>query len=113
MADFQQVPGVLNITTTRDDDVTLILTWKDANSLPMDLTGYTFVAEIDGTTNSILTVTNTDLVNGIISVVIPKTVLAAYIDGIYGWHLTRTIAGLSRRVLYGNFTLKTKGKNVL
>ena len=112
MADFTQVPGVMNITTTRDDDVPLVLEWKDSGGLPMNLTGYTFVAAIDGPTDSTLTVTSVDLPNGKISISFPKTVLSTYLDGVYSWYLNWTVGGMSRKALYGKFTLNTRYKGV-
>lgn len=113
MADFEQVPGTLNITTTRDDDLSIGLTWSGPSGTALPLAGYTFetgVEILNGSSTVVYngTVTVTDAPNGIIVVGFPKTTLAKIIDGVHSWYLTWTTGGVSRRVLNGYFILQTK-----
>ncbi len=108
MTIIEQVPGVIDIVTTRDDDYRLNLQWKTAN-VPMDLTGYTFAAYLKAGTNSLAaSIITTGLASGQVSAIFHRAQLASLADGIYTWHMTwNTPDTQSRRVLYGFFTLKT------
>lgn len=102
MADITQLPGNLNIATTIYDDLSILLDFNIA------LTGYTFSSKIvkDGAETTI-TVTNTSLATGQITLSVANTVLAGVGAGNHDWYLSWiTNTAVDRRVLIGKFTLQ-------
>jgi hypothetical protein len=101
MADIEQLPGELNITTTADDDLSVLLDFD------VVLTGYTFVAKVEHyQTTTTITVTNTDLAAGKITISLTNTQLTAIGAGIHKWYLNWTTGTTDRRVLAGTFTIQ-------
>jgi hypothetical protein len=102
MADFTQIPGELNIEVGLGDDLSMLIDFD------IVLTGYTFIGKvihIDGVTETNITITNTDLSTGKITI----SMTDAQIDAIGAyecrWYLEWTTGTASRRVLAGKFTI--------
>jgi len=102
MATIEQLPGELNIITTQHDDLSILLDFD------IVLTGYTFASEIEvSLIDSILTIANTDLSTGKITLTASRALLLTIPIGIHRWYLDWIAPGtLHRRVLSGTFTLK-------
>jgi hypothetical protein len=102
MTSVNQIPGELNITTTQSDDLSVLLDFDIA------LTGYTFTAKVRvQSTEYALTITNTDLAAGQITLSALKSLLATIPVGEHLWYMDWISAGgLHRRALYGTFTLQ-------
>ncbi len=105
MANLTNVPGELNIKTTRDDfSVTL--------DFSIALTGYTFAAYIvpkNVGTPVAMTVTAVDLSAGQIKLTVDDAVLAALSLDTHYWYLKWTDTDTNvRRVLAGDFQLVEK-----
>ena len=102
MANLTQTAGELNIKTTRDN-FSMLATFN------ISLTGYTFEAYIvhkNSDVNSALTVTNTNLASGQITISADDSVLAAIPLDKHFWYLRWTDgSGNVRRVLAGDFEL--------
>ena len=105
MADYEQLPGELNIKTSISDDLSILLDFD------IDLTGYTFTANMlkAGTeTATALTVTNTSLPSGQITISTTNTTLATLGSGIHRWYLKWiNPSTIDRKVLAGKFELVT------
>jgi len=101
MADISQQPGELNITTTTDDDLSILLDFD------IVLTGYTFTSKVEhvGTTTTI-TVTNTDLSTGKITISLTNIQLTAIGEGTHRWYLDWNTGTADRRVLAGEFIVR-------
>lgn len=101
MADLDQRPGELNITTTTSDDLSILLDFD------IVLTGYTFTAfvEHDGTSTAI-TIVNTNLATGQITISLTNTQLTTIGTGYHFWYLAWNDSSLDRRVLAGNFNIR-------
>ena len=99
MAEVTQVPGEANLTISQGDDMSFLVDFD------IDLTGYTFeskVVESDGT-ETVITVTDTSLANGQITITMTDTLSAALSAEIHKWYLDRTNAGSQQRLLAGDF----------
>jgi len=104
MATITQLPGVLDIEVGLGDDLSLLLDWD------INLTGYTFEGKISkaGTgTITDITIINTDLAAGKITLILTDTQILALGAEVHGWYLRWTVSDNSRRVLTGAFTIKS------
>lgn len=107
MSDIEQLPGELNITVAQGDDFSLALDFD------IDLTGYTFVAKVKMSADEELiamSVTETDLSAGQITLVLTDTQTAEIVVATHKWFLVWTTSGTSliRNVLAGNFIVENK-----
>ena len=109
MAEYTQIPGTLNINTTRDDDLYISLQWTGESGTAIDFSTYTFdaVLDVSSTDKRPGTVTIVDAINGKIAVSFAKTTLSSIQDGPYSWHLNWSHNSASRRVMSGYFILMT------
>jgi hypothetical protein len=101
MTTLSQTPGDLDIEVGMGDDLSLLLDFD------IVLTSYTFagaVVKLDKETA--ISVANTDLSAGQITISLTDTQITALGTGHYRWYLTWTLSGTSRRVLAGDFTVK-------
>ena len=99
MAEVTQIPGRLDIQLAQGDDMSILLDFD------IDLTGYTFeskVVEADET-ETVITVVETDLSNGQITLTLSDTLSALISVATHSWFLDRTNAGSQRRQLAGDF----------
>ena len=99
MAEVTQIPGRLDIQLAQGDDMSLLVDFD------IDLTGYTFeskVVEADET-ETVITVVETDLSTGKITITLSDTDSALISAAKHSWFLDRTNAGNQRRQLAGNF----------
>lgn len=99
MADFEQIPGTLNVKVALGDDLVLPLQFSIA------LTGYTFVADMGGQTPA---QDVSQLASGILTLTLTDTQIAALGEGSFEWSLQWTLAGASRTVLAGAFRVVNK-----
>ena len=103
MAEITQIPAELDIEVTQGDDWSMLI---DAD---IDLTGYTFaskVEEVDGTSTDI-TVTETDLSAGQVTLSLTDTETDALSVINHKWYFDWTVSGATRRVLAGKYTIIT------
>jgi hypothetical protein len=99
MADYEQIPGELNIRVGLGDD------WSQLFDFDIVLTGYTFVGKVeesDGTTTDI-TFTNTDLSTGKVTLSLTDAQIAAIGAGLHRWYMAWTVSTATRRVFAGRF----------
>ena len=100
MADLQQIPGVLNITVTAIDDMSIALDFYAS------LVGYTFTAFVQSASASTaITVTAADLAAGQLTLSLTNSQLTTIGVGYHKWYLAWNTGTLDRRVLAGNFTI--------
>ena len=101
MADLDQRPGELNITTTTSDDLSIALDFD------ISLTGYTFTAFVQHSdTTTAITITNVDLSAGQITLSLTNTQLATIGQGFHFWYLAWNTGTVDRRILAGNFNIR-------
>ena len=96
MADVKQLPAEVNLEIVAGDD------WSRLVDFNINLTGYTFVAITS--TGVVITVTNTDLTNGQITLSMSDATTALLKNG-STWYLAWTIGGLTRKVFEGNVSV--------
>lgn len=94
---FEQIPGKLDIEVGMGDDLAFLLDFD------IPLTGYTFQAFVD---TIAMTVTNTDLAAGKITLSLTDAQITALGTELHTWHLTWTLNGISRRILSGAFIVR-------
>lgn len=102
MTTYQQMPGRLDIEVGLGGDFSMLIPFKIGES-PFPLTGYTFESKVDGVA---ITVTNTDLASGQITLSLTDTQVIALGAGKHTWYLIWTLAGISQRVFAGGFSIK-------
>jgi len=103
MATYEQLPGTLNIVTTTQDDLSILLDFD------ISLTGYTFVSYVQyGSSQTAITVTNTNLAAGQITLSLTDAQLTAIGNGTYGWYLKWNNGTADRKILAGEFTIRVK-----
>mgnify|MGYP001563702499 CR=1 FL=1 len=104
MATINLLPGELNIVVSMTNDFSLLLDFD------IVLTGYTFTAKVSAEgmgTLTTITVTNTSLATGQITLSLADTVLATIGRGDHSWYLQwATDTSVDRRVLEGDFKIK-------
>ena len=97
MAELLQQPGELNITVTSKDDLPILLDFD------IDLTGYTFTAYVNSTA---MTIVETDLANGQVTISLTDTQLTALTPGPHKWYFKWNDGTNDRVVLAGVFTIR-------
>src|SRR3990167_2807901 len=101
MAEFEQIPGELDIEVGLGDDLSMLVDFD------IVLTGYTFSAKVEhAATTTDITVTSTNLAVGQITMSLTDAQITAIGAGSHRWYLTWTTGTTSRRVLAGVFTIK-------
>ena len=83
MTEITNIPATLDVKTSISD-LSITLTFTGIN-----LTGYTFIVLVHGKdgTDTAWTVTNTDLVNGVITISLTDVQIAAIGKGYHSWDL--------------------------
>jgi len=103
MTTFEQLPGELDIEVGAGDDLAILLDFD------ISLTGYTFESTVvKPSGNTAITVTNTNLASGQITLSLTDVQITAIGVGTWYWYLTWTLSGASRRALAGVFTVKAR-----
>ena len=100
MAELKQIAGVLDIEVEQSDD------WSQLLDFDIDLSGYTFeskVDELDSSDSTTITVTDTNLSEGQITLSLTDELVGALAIGRHSWYLEWTVGELVRRVLAGKF----------
>ena len=101
MTEFKQEPAKLDLTATHNDDFDFNLDFN------IDLTGYTFSAQVVTVSTNVLvpmTVTEVDLGLGQIALGIDTAVLATLeTSNKHHWYLQWTVGGKPRKILAGLF----------
>ena len=99
MSEVTQVPGVLDIEIQSGDDFACLLDFN------ISLTSYTFTASINLLLSDDVTISvaETDLSAGKITISVTDTQTAAIQPGSYSWKLRGTISGYTRTFLQGRF----------
>jgi hypothetical protein len=95
MATVSTLPGTLNVTVKHGDELSQLVDFS------VDLTGYTFEAEvvsaITGSSVGAVTVSPISLASGQVNLAMTETVCDAIAPGSYLWRLIWTAPGSSRR----------------
>jgi hypothetical protein len=95
MATVSTLPGTLNIAVKRGDELSQLLDFS------IDLTGYTFTAEVVSAITyeeiAAPTITAVNLSTGQVNLAMAETVTAAIAPGSYLWRLIWTAPGTVRR----------------
>lgn len=104
------VPADQDLTITRGDTETLVVTITSDGSTPVNITGRTYRAQIrssqDSTTiKASFTCTVTDGANGQVTCVLSATDSATLPVGIAFWDLEETASGVVSTILAGNVTV--------
>lgn len=93
---YEQVPQVMPLRFPQGDGLII------HTQASMNLTGYTFEAKILGTPTIVLTVTNVDLANGLVDIVLHTTDSTTLtIGGDYRWYFTWIYGGEKRMMISG------------
>jgi len=103
-------PADQDLTITRGDTETLVVTITTDGSTAVDITGRTYASQIcsqqDSTTiKASFTCTVTSAVNGQVTCVLSATSSAALSAGLYFWDLQETASGVVSTILSGNVTV--------
>ena len=103
-------PADQDLTITRGDTETLIVTITTDGSTAVDITGRTYRAQIrsqqDSTTiKASFTCTVTAAVSGQVTCVLSATSSATLSAGLYFWDLEETASGTVSTILAGNITV--------
>ena len=102
------VPATLDLAARQNADFRRRLTFSDQNGTAIDLTGFVIDADItDAADRNIIATFNhtvVDAANGVIDLVLPKTVSVGLAPGNYGWDLSLT-SGIGERAYYLTGTL--------
>ena len=87
------------IKITNTDDMSILIDHET------DLSGATWTAAVDETdgTSTVITVVDTDLGAGQITITMTDTLLSAISEDTHKWYIDRTNAGEQRRYWAGNF----------
>ena len=103
-------PADQDLTITRGDTETLVVTITTDGSTPVDITGRTYSSQIrtqqDSTTiKASFTCTVTSGAAGQVTCVLSATSSAALSAGLYFWDLQETASGTVSTILAGNITV--------
>ena len=103
-------PADQDLTITRGDTETIVVTITSDGSTPIDITGRTYLAQIrtspDNTTvKASFTCTVTSAANGQVTCTLSATDSATLPVGIAYWDLQETASGVVSTILSGNVTV--------
>lgn len=103
-------PADQDLTITRGDTETLVVTITTDGSTAVDITGRTYASQIrtqqDSTTiKAAFTCTVTNGAAGQVTCVLSSTSSAALSAGLYFWDLQETASGIVSTILSGNVTV--------
>lgn len=104
------VPADQDLTITRGDTETLVVTITSDGTTPINITGRTYRAQIrsaqDATTiKASFTCVVTDAANGQVTATLSATNSAALSSGIYYWDFEENASGVVSTILAGNVTV--------
>lgn len=104
------VPADQDLTITRGDTETIVVTITSDGTTPINITGRTYRAQIrssqDATTvKASFTCTVTDAANGQVTATLSATNSATLASGIYYWDLEENASGVISTILAGNVTV--------
>ena len=89
MADLNLIPGELNITIASRNDLPISLTVTDSVGDPYSLVGFTFVSEVTNAftyVKTAISIVETNLAGGVVSISLTDTQLVALGKGIHKWY---------------------------
>jgi hypothetical protein len=101
MTDITQMPAEVNLKFCTADYMSYLLDFD------MSLAGYTFSAKVEHSTSTDITVTNTDLAAGKITISLTNAQITAIGTGSFLWYLDLTTGATKRRYLAGTFTIES------
>ncbi len=104
------VPADQDLTITRGDTETLVVTITSDGTTPINITGRTYRAQVrsqaDSTTiKASFTCTVTDGANGQVTAVLSATDSATLSAGVYFWDFEETASGTVSTILSGTVTV--------
>lgn len=101
MPSYEQVPGTLNLSFKRGDDVSALIDFT-----PADLTAHTvtstIVSAVTGAAVVPFTVTIPSAADGQVNIALTDTQTASMARGTYNWSLTWTEGNVTRTALVGH-----------
>ena len=103
-------PADQDLTITRGDTETIVVTLTTDGTTPIDITGRTYRAQIRSTQDSTtikasFTCTVTSGPNGQVTCVLAAVDSATLSSGLYYWDLEETASGVVSTILAGNVTV--------
>lgn len=103
-------PAKQNLTVTRGDTLTLVVTMTSDGSTPIVITGRTYAAQVRtspdaSSASASFTCTITDGANGVLTCTIPAATTATLNPQVYVWDLQETASGTVATVLTGTVTV--------
>lgn len=103
-------PSTLDLTITRGDTETIVVTLTTDDVTPINITGRTYAAQLRTTPNisvvsASFTCTVTDGANGVVTCVLSSTSSALLSPGYYYWDLQETASGVVSTLLSGTVTV--------
>lgn len=104
MTTLNQKPGELDVQVGLGDSFSKLLTFTQ-NATPLVLTGYTVTAYVDKNdgTQTALTIVNTSLAAGQVTVSLTPTQITALGEGSHKWWVYYTNGTIARRITAGDF----------
>ena len=103
-------PATQDLTITRGDTETIVVTSTTDGTTPIDITGRTYSAQLRTTPDiavisATFTCTVTDAPNGKVTCVLPASASALLDPGYYYWDLQENAAGVISTLLSGTVTV--------
>ena len=104
------VPAQVDVTITRGDTTTLVITITSNGTTPIDITGRTYTAQVRGNTEDTsaevaFTCTLTTPASGILTCVLSATQTATLEPGNHVWDLQENASSVISTILSGAFTV--------
>ena len=104
------VPAQTDVTITRGDTTTLVITITTNGTTPIDITGRTYTAQVRNNTEDVsaevaFTCTLTTPASGILTCVLTATQTATLEPGNHVWDLQENASGIISTILSGAFTV--------
>ena len=109
---FSQAPAILDLTLTAGDDWGMQLTLTEDGVTPINLSTYTFDADVldGGSSVQAITVANTDLVNGVIDLSLSDAATTALEGVTRTWALTWVNGSDTFTAVAGMFRVLKRGE---
>lgn len=103
-------PAKQNLTVTRGDTLTLVVTMTTDGSTPVNITGRTYAAQIRTSSEATsatasFTCTITDGANGVLTCTVPASTTSSLSPVVYVWDLQETASGVVSTLLSGTVTV--------
>ena len=107
MAQLQNTTGTLNLEVIQGDTLNVLLNFTSSGT-PINLTGYTFTSYVmlNGSQVQAITITNTSLANGQVTISLTSNQTGALTAKIYDWYFRWVDTGsLTTTIITGAFVV--------